>query len=52
MVLLINTFTKIELPSNFDVIVNIGLSIPVGMGVLIDLASAGIADSVGEDTSK
>ena len=45
IVLLLKTFTKYELPSNFDVIVTTGLSILTALGILIDPSTPGINDN-------
>ena len=44
IVLVIKTFTKIELPDNFDVLVNMLLTILIGVGIVIDPTTAGITD--------
>lgn len=44
-VLLYRTFTKHELPSNFDLIVNTGLGILTTLGILIDPSTPGIRDN-------
>lgn len=44
VVLVIKTFTKYELPSNFDTLVNMGLGILTGMGIIIDPTTSGLAD--------
>jgi len=44
LVLAIKTFTKIELPENFDTLVNMLLTILIGAGVVIDPTTPGISD--------
>lgn len=44
-VLLLKTFTKYELPSNFDTIVNTGLAILTTLGIVIDPSTPGISDN-------
>lgn len=44
IVLLIKTFTKIQLPNNFEALVNIGLSLLVGLGIVVDPTTPGIKD--------
>lgn len=44
IVLLIKTFTKIELPENLDVLVNMGLSLLSMLGIIIDPTTPGIKD--------
>lgn len=44
IVMLIKTFTKIQLPDNFDIIVNTALSILIALGIVVDPSSPGIAD--------
>jgi uncharacterized membrane protein len=46
VVLMLKTFTKIELPSNFDTLVNVGLGILTGLGVIIDPTTPGITDPI------
>lgn len=46
IVLLVKTFTKYELPSNFDVLVNTGLSILTALGILVDPTTSGLADGI------
>lgn len=43
--LLIKTFTKYELPSGIDAIVDIFIGILVGLGIIIDPTSAGLIDN-------
>lgn len=44
VVLVVKTFTNAKFPDNFDIIVNMGLSILVGLGVVIDPTTSGITD--------
>lgn len=44
IVLVIKTFTKIELPDNFDTMVDMGLSILVGLGIVINPLTDGVSD--------
>lgn len=44
LVLVIKTFTKIELPENFDTLVDMGLSILVGLGIVINPLTDGVSD--------
>ena len=44
VVLIIKTFTKYQLPDNFDYIVNTGLSILTGLGIILDPTTPGISD--------
>jgi uncharacterized membrane protein len=44
VVLMVKTFTNYELPSNFDTLVNMALSILVGLGIVIDPSTDGITD--------
>jgi len=44
LVLVIKTFTKIELPANFDTLVDMLLTILVGLGVVINPLTEGITD--------
>jgi len=44
LVLVIKTFTKIELPENFDTLVDMLLTICIGLGVVIDPTTEGITD--------
>jgi phi LC3 family holin len=48
VVLLIKTFTNYELPNNFDIIVNTGLSILTALGIVIDPTTEGITDKTNE----
>lgn len=43
-VLVIKTCTNIKLPDGIDVVVNTGLSLLVGVGVLIDPTTPGVTD--------
>jgi len=45
VVLLIKTFTKYELPANFDTLVDMGLSILIGLGIMIDPTTPNVSDS-------
>ena len=45
VVLLLKTFTKYELPSNFDIIVNTALGILTALVILIDPSTPGISDN-------
>lgn len=44
IVLLIKTFTNIQIPDNLDIVVNAGISILIGLGIIIDPSSPGISD--------
>jgi len=45
IVLAIKTFTNYELPNSFDVLVNMLLTILIGMGIVIDPTTNGITDN-------
>ncbi|AGK95986.1 phage holin [Clostridium pasteurianum] len=45
IVLVIKTFTNIQIPDNFDTVVNMALSILIGLGIIIDPCSPGISDT-------
>lgn len=44
IVLMIKTFTNYELPNNFDSLVDMGLTILVGLGIIVDPTTPGITD--------
>lgn len=44
IILVVKTFTKVEIPNNIDVIINTLISILVGLGILVDPTSDGISD--------
>jgi phi LC3 family holin len=48
IVLIVKTFTKFELPDNFDFIVNSALTILTGLGVIIDPTTSGVTDGKSE----
>jgi phi LC3 family holin len=44
VIMLVKTFTKYELPSNLDVLINTGLGILTALGIVIDPTTEGITD--------
>ena len=43
-VYVVKSFTKVEIPSEFEVAVNMGLGILIGLGIVIDPSTPGISD--------
>jgi phi LC3 family holin len=44
LVMLIKNYTNIKLPEDFDIMVNMVLSMLVGLGIIIDPTTEGVGD--------